>query len=318
MCYDEAMNVLFMGSPKFAVPSLDALHDAQGIDLAGVFTQPDRPAGRGRQLTASDIKLRSSELGLGIFQPDSLKSGEIISTIHDLEPELIIVVAYGNILPTSILGIPEFGAINVHASLLPRWRGAAPIQAAIMAGDPEIGVTIMLMDSGLDTGPILSMRKINNHSSATGGELTRRLATLGADLLIETLPKYIAGNICPISQNEQLATYAPMLKKSDGVLNFNQSAEELERQVRAYEPWPSSYFLWNNRRIVVRKAEAITENNLPPGMVALIGNRPAIGANPGVFLLKVIQPSGKKEMLGEDFLRGAGGFIGTNLLASGE
>ena len=310
------MNVLFMGSPEFAIPSLDALSEAHDIDIVGVFTQPDRPAGRGRKLRASPVKLLSDKLGLRIFQPPSLKSPDIISTIHDLDPDLIVVAAYGMILPPNVLGFPKFGSINVHASLLPRWRGAAPIQAAIRAGDLETGVTIMKIDPGLDTGPILSQRPIVIHSSDTGGELSERLARLGAELLIDTIPEYTSGELRPIDQDEILATYAPLLKKSDGRLDFMRSAIELERQVRAFEPWPTSFIEWRNRRICIHKADALAEDTLAPGTVGKIDNNPAIGANPGILLLQVVQPAGKNEMLAEDFLRGAGGILNANLLAN--
>ncbi len=305
-----------MGSPEFAIPSLDALSEEHDIDIVGVFTQPDRPAGRGRKLRASPVKLLSNKLGLSIYQPSSLKSPEIISTIRGIDPDLIVVSAYGMILPSNVLGLPKFGSINVHASLLPRWRGAAPIQAAIRAGDQETGVTIMKIDPGLDTGPILSQRSIVIHSSDTGGELSERLAILGAGLLIETIPEYLSGELRPNKQDEKMATYAPLLKKSDGRLDFMRSAIELERQVRAYEPWPTSFIEWGNRRICIHKADALADDTLAPGTVGKIDKNPAIGANPGILLLQIVQPAGKTEMLAEDFLRGAGGILNTNLLAN--
>ncbi|MCJ7569247.1 MAG: methionyl-tRNA formyltransferase [Anaerolineales bacterium] len=310
------MNILFMGSPEFSIPTLNALSEEHDFDIVGVFTQPDRPAGRGRKLRASPVKLRSNELGLSIYQPTSLKSPEIISTVHALNPDLIVVSAYGMILPPDILAIPVFGSINLHASLLPRWRGAAPIQAAIHAGDPKTGVTIMKMDPGLDTGPILSKRHTVIHSSDTGGELSDRLAKLGAELLIESIPGYLSGELQPNEQDEKMATYAPLLKKSDGHLDFMRSAIDLERQVRAYEPWPASFFEWGNRRVIIRKADALTDSTLAPGTVGQIENNPAIGANPGTLLLQIVQPAGKNEMGADDFLRGAGGILHTTLLAN--
>ena len=318
MCYDDPMKVLFMGSPSFAIPSLDALSEEQNNDIVGVFTQPDRPAGRGRNLRSSPVKLRGNELGLSIYQPSSLKSPENVSIIKALNPDLIVVAAFGMILPPSVLEIPTLGSINVHASLLPRWRGAAPIQAAIRAGDPESGVTIMKMDRGLDTGPTLSQRHTAILSSDTGGDLSERLSILGATLLIETIPEYISGELRPNKQDEEMATYAPLLKKSDGRLDFLKSAIELERQVRAYEPWPTSFFEWGARRICIHKADALTDDNLAPGTVGMIDNNLAIGANPGILLLVIVQPAGKNEMRAEDFLRGAAGILNTNLLTSRE
>jgi methionyl-tRNA formyltransferase len=307
------MNVVFMGSPLFAIPSLNALSTKHEFDLVGVFTQPDRPAGRGRKIRSSPVKLRSAELGLSIYQPDSLKSPEIISTLQALNTELIVVAAYGKILPPNLLDLPKFGSINVHASLLPRWRGASPIQAAIHAGDSYTGVTIMKMDPGLDTGPILSQRRISIHSSDTGGSLSERLADLGAELLLETISGYISGELHPFEQDVNKATYAPLLKKSDGRLDFMRPALELERQIRAFDPWPASFFEWGNRRIVIHKADALSDDGLAPGAVGKIDDKPAIGANPGILLLQIVQPAGKNEMPGEDFMRGAGGILNTNL-----
>lgn len=310
------MNVVFMGSPEFAIPSLDALSAEHDIDLVGVFTQPDRPAGRGRKLKSSPVKLRCNELGVRFYQPDSLKTPEIISIIQALNTALIIVAAYGMILPPKLLDLPQFGSINVHASLLPRWRGAAPIQAAIHAGDSDTGVTIMKMDPGLDTGPILSQRRTSIHSSDTGGSLSERLADLGAELLLETISGYISGEIQPYEQDGSKATYAPLLKKSDGRLDFIRPALELERQIRAFDPWPSSYFEWGNKRIRIHKADALSDDTLEPGAVGKIKDKPAIGANPGTLLLQIVQPAGRNEMPGEAFMRGAEGFLNTNLLTN--
>ena len=303
-----------MGSPEFAIPSLDALSTKHDIDLVGVLTQPDRPAGRGRKIRSSPVKLRCNELGVSIYQPDYLKSPETIAILQTLNTELIIVAAYGMILPPTLLDLPKFGSINVHASLLPRWRGAAPIQAAIHAGDSDTGVTIMKMDPGLDTGPILSQRRIAIHSSDTGGKLSERLAYLGAELLLETIPGYISGDIQPYEQDGKKATYAPMLNKSDGLLDFMRPAIELERQIRAFDPWPASFFEWGNKRIRIHKADALSDDTLEPGSVGKIEDKPAIGANPGTLLLQIVQPAGRNEMPGEDFLRGAESILNTNLI----
>ena len=304
-----------MGSPEFALPSLDALSANQALDLVGVVTQPDRPAGRGRKLRSSPVKLRCAELGVSIYQPESLKSSVIIPLLQALNADLIIVAAYGMILPPEVLDLPKFGSINVHASLLPRWRGAAPIQAAIHAGDSDTGVTIMKMDPGLDTGPILSQRRIAIHSSDTGGKLSERLADQGAVLLLETIPGYISGELHPRKQDDNKATFAPMLKKSDGRLDFKRPAIELERQIRAFDPWPSSFIEWGNKRVRIHKADALSDSPLEPGVVGIIENKPAIGANPGTLLLQIVQPAGGNKMPGEDFIRGAGGILNTNLLA---
>jgi len=246
------MRIVFMGSPDFAVPALCAIH--QYFNLVGVVSQPDRPGGRGRKLRAPPIKIRSQELGIPIIQPETLKNEAVFDQLESLKPDLIIVAAYGQILPPNILTIARNNAINVHASLLPRWRGAAPIQAAILIGDADTGITIIKMDAGMDTGPILSQRSTPIQVDETGGELSERLSSLGADLLIETIPEYVAGNIVPIDQDASLATYAPRLKKADGRLDFLQPAEQLVRQIRAYEPWPTSFCYFNDLRLTVREA----------------------------------------------------------------
>lgn len=305
------MRIVFMGSPEFAIPSLNALHES--FQVVGVVTQPDRPAGRGRELRLSPVKRRAEQLGLPVMQPHTLREPTSVDEIEALSPQVIVVAAFGQILPTSILDLPELGCLNVHASLLPRWRGAAPVQAAIYHGDRETGVTIMQMDPGLDTGPILTQRSTPIHADETGGRLTERLSRLGADLLVETLPRYARGEIDPRPQDDQVATYAPMLKKSDGELGFNRDAEALQRQVQAYEPWPTSFFTWKNRRIVVRSAHAVRSAGAPPGTTFVQDDKPAIAAGLGALILDVVQPAGKRRMRGEAFLNGAPDFPNSQL-----
>ncbi|HRJ76665.1 MAG TPA: methionyl-tRNA formyltransferase, partial [Anaerolineales bacterium] len=220
--------IVFMGSPDFALPSLRLL--AKNYDVVGVITQPDRASGRGRELKSPPVKILAGELNLPILQPEKLK--EATEEIKTWNPDVIIVAAFGQILKKEILDLPKFGCINVHASLLPRWRGAAPINAAILAGDEETGVTIMKMDVGLDTGDMLSKKSIRLNPDDTAGSVFQALSTLGAELLIETLPKIFDGSITPQPQPDEGATYAPMLKKEDGKLDFNHSIYEIERRVR--------------------------------------------------------------------------------------
>jgi len=305
------MRIIFMGSPDFAVPSLEALHREH--EIAAVLTQPDRPAGRGREPSASAVKQRAIELGLDVLQPASLKDETVLQTLTGVGADLIVVAAYGKILPEAVLNLPARGAINVHASLLPRWRGAAPIQAAILAGDTETGVTIMQMEAGLDTGPVLSQQAVTIRATETGGELAARLADLGADLLKDTLPGYLQGSVVPEPQDERRATYAPMIRKSDGRLNFNQPASYLVRQVRAYEPWPTSYFFWKDTRIVVRSAYTLEPTRLMPGQTGIVDALPAIGCAEGALVLDVLQPAGKRAMRGDEFLNGARHFPGSQL-----
>jgi len=304
--------VVFMGSPDFAVPSL--LQLVEHTDVVCVVTQPDRPSGRGRAPSASAVKLCALEQELEIYQPEKLSSEEAVHTLTALEPDAIVVAAYGQILREWVLDLPGLGCINVHASLLPRWRGASPIQASILAGDSSTGVSIMLMDKGIDTGPLLSQQEVQIPESATGGELFTILSHLGAELLVPTLQEYAAGRIKPVPQNDSLSTYAPMLKKTDGLLDFNKSAAVLGCQVRAFEPWPSSFFYFNNRRITVRAAHTAASYTKKPGRALVLDGLPAVTCRDGVIVFDSIQPAGKQTMPGDAFLRGARDFTGTDLM----
>lgn len=305
------MRVVFMGSPQFALPSLEALFE--NYEVVGVVTQPDRPAGRGRSLRQSVVKTFALQNELAIEQPAKIKTPEAIESICAWKPEVIVVAAFGQIIPSTILDFPEYGSLNVHASLLPRWRGAAPIQAAIINGDRMTGVTIMRMDAGLDTGPTLSQRNTSIKLNETGGELTSRLAKLGAELLIDTLPLYFDGSLVPEPQKTSDATYAPMLKKSDGALDFTKSASYLARQVRAYEPWPGSFITWGDDRIAIRDVRALPLPRASPGLVMEKEGYPVIGTSDGFLVLEIVHPSGRKPMSGDAFLRGAKGFVGERL-----
>lgn len=306
------MRIVFMGSPNFAVPSLDTL--VEQFDVVGVITQPDRPSGRGRRLSHSRVKDRAIELGLCLFQPKRMRDDASIIMLRSLQPELVVVAAYGQILSQECLAVPTRGSINVHASLLPRWRGAAPVQAAILHGDASTGVTLMLMDAGLDTGPILAQQMVEITPGETGGELTHRLARLGAEMLPKTISSFINNDIAPIAQIDDLATHAPMLKKVDGLLDFSHAAISLERQIRAFEPWPGSYFQWRDMRIVVRKAQAAEGgNSLEFGSTLTINKSPAVVTSKGILVLEYVQPAGKKTMRAEDFLRGSPSFMEENV-----
>ncbi len=301
------MRVIFMGSPEFALPTLEALHAE--YDLVGVFAQPDRRAGRGRRLKPPAAKQKALELGLSVHQPPSLKDPDAIAKIHDLSPELIVVAAYGQILPPIVLEAPPRGCVNVHGSLLPRWRGAAPVQAAMLHGDETTGTSIMLMDAGLDTGPILARRETPIQPEETAGALSARLAAIGAELLMDTLPPFLQGDIRPSAQDEEQATYAPMLSKRDGLLDFSLDAQRLARQVRAFEPWPGSYLTWAGGRLLVRAAHAVSNEGLPAGTMHLVEGTPAIAAAEGSLVLDYVQPAGRKTMSGDAFVRGAPDFI---------
>lgn len=292
-----------MGSPDFALPTLRALADRYTV--AGVVTQPDKPAGRGRAITPPPVKGLAIELGLPVIQPRHLSEAEAMAQLHAWDPELIVVAAFGQILRPEVLDLPEHGCVNVHASLLPRWRGAAPIQAAILHGDEETGVTIMRMDPGVDTGPILSQRAIPIRPDDTAGTLSERLAELGAQALIETLPAYLNGELQSSPQNDEAATYAPMLKKADGLLDFNQPAESLARRVRAFNPWPGAHTLQDGQVLKVLRSHAIDAPSPGTGVPTVYDDLPAIGTGDGLLALDEVQPAGKKPMPGKAFLQGA-------------
>lgn len=300
-----------MGSPDFAVPSLHAL--AQSYDVVGVVTQPDRPAGRGRKLTPPPVKILAGKLHLPVIQPQRLSESAAIQQLAEWAPDVIVVAAFGQILRPSILDLPPHGCINVHASLLPRWRGAAPIQAAILAGDHETGITIMLMDPGLDTGPIISQRATPITPEDTAASLSDRLATIGADLLVATLPAYLAGSMLPIPQDNTLATFAPKLVKNSGELDFTQPAAQLERQVRACHPWPGAYTDWDGQLLKIHRAHALDQTIAAPATPLVIDGLPAIATIRGSLVLDQVQPAGKQPMSGSSFLHGARSWSSSHL-----
>lgn len=291
-----------MGSPDFALPSLRAL--AGNYDVVGVVTQPDRAFGRGRGLKPPPVKTLALELGIPFIQPEKLKQPEAMEQLRAWEPDLIVVAAFGQILRKDVLELPRHGCINVHASLLPRWRGAAPINAAILHGDEETGVTIMKMDAGLDTGPMLAKRSIRIGPDDTAGYIFKILSTLGANLLIETLPDYLSGNLQTEPQPEEGVTYAPMLKKEDGRLDFDSDVFELERRVRAFNPWPGAFMGFEGTMLKVHRAH-VEEGKASAGERLNVKNQPAIGARGGLLVLDEVQPAGKRSMNGESFLAGA-------------
>jgi len=300
------MRVVFLGSPDFALPTLEAL--ASRYALVGVLTQPDRPAGRGRVLASPPVKQAALRLGVPILQPPRLRAPEATAALAAWNPDLIVVAAFGQILRAEVLDLPTHGCLNVHASLLPRWRGASPVPAAIRAGDPETGVTLMRMDIGMDTGPVLAHKATPISPSDTGGSLLARLAGLGASLLLETLPAYFAGALEPVPQDEAQATYAPLLRKEDGRLDFSRPAEELERQVRAFDPWPGTFLEWDGRRLAVLRANVSDAPGAAIGAVTRRGTFPAIGTARGLLVLDLVQPAGRQTVSGDAFLRGTPDF----------
>lgn len=318
--------IVFMGSPDFAVPSLERLL-ADGHEVAGVFSQPDREAGRGRALTAPPVKAVAVRWSLPVFQPERLRGPDTLSLLQSLAPDLIVVAAYGKILRPEVLALPPHGVLNVHASLLPRWRGASPIQAAIAAGDDVTGVCIMLVGEGLDTGPVLSRRTVAIGPHDTAGTLTDRLAETGAALLAETLPRWLAGELVPEPQDETVATYAPRIEKDAGRIEWNRSALAIWRQVRACNPWPMAYTLHGELPLRIHEAWPLPgAHRAEPGAVVPLqpgdaasapAERPrpafAVQTGDGLLLPLLAQRPGKRALFAEEFLRGERGLIGARL-----
>jgi methionyl-tRNA formyltransferase len=294
--------IVFMGSPEFAGTVLRKL--ASEYPVFGVFTQPDRESGRGKNLTPPTVKVVACELGIPVFQPARLKNPDSFADLEALQPDVIIVAAYGQILRQNVLELPKYGCVNVHASYLPRWRGAAPIQAAILAGDTHTGISIMKMDAGIDTGPILAQERLAIDPKETALSLDTKLARVGSELLITTLPAYLAGKITPQPQTEEGSSYASLLTKQQGQLDFSKSAAELERMVRAYDDWPGTFLLISQQIIKVRCAEIAIDLELSIGERSVKDGFPVVGAADGALIFREVQPAGKKWMSGVDFIRG--------------
>jgi methionyl-tRNA formyltransferase len=302
---NKKAGIIFMGTPQFAVPALKALHK-NDQDIALVVTQPDRPKGRGRKLTPSPVKETAMNLGYSVIQPSSVRTTEFSNGIEKHTPDFIVVVAFGHIIPKDILTIPKIATINIHASLLPKYRGPAPIQWAIINEEKETGVTTMLMDEGLDTGDILLSSKLEIASDYTSDTLHDRLADLGANLLVQTLNAFETGNINPIPQDHTRATYAPMLKKKDGRMNWKQSAESLEAFIRGMTPWPGAFTFHEQKRLKILKAKTIVmDTEASPGTV-IKGFPDELWISTGKDALSIIEIQGEsgKRLLIKDFLRG--------------
>lgn len=299
--------IVFMGSPAFAVPSLRALAGS----VVGVVTQPDRPAGRGRAPAPCAVKQAATDLGLPIIQPEKMR--DALDQLRAWRPELIVVAAFGKILRPDVLELPPLGCLNAHASLLPRHRGAAPIPAALLAGDAETGITLMKMDAGLDTGPILIQRPMPILPTDTAAALTLRLAALAAELLRDSLSDVVAGKLKPTPQNESRATYAPQLKKEDGLLHFTESAVALERRVRAMSDWPGAFVNYKGAPLKILRAHVRRDRIAAQGRVIKVDGQPAIGTPEGALALDEIQPAGKKPMSSASFLNGNPNFVGSQL-----
>ncbi len=298
-----------MGTPQFAVPPLQALAEA-GHEIVGVVTRIDKPAGRGRNVAAPPVKAVALQLGLPLYQPKRVREPMFIDALRKLSPDVIVVAAYGQILPKEVLTLPKYGCINIHASLLPAYRGAAPINWAIIRGDKETGITIMQMDEGMDTGAILMQESRPIGPRDTSGTLTETLSELGASLITKSLPLLEAGTLKPAAQDESKATLAPLLKKEDGLVDWTLPAADIHNRVRGFSPWPGAYTFLDGGMIKILETEVLPGEGEPALMQQGADNTLEVGTGRGLLRILRIQPAGKKPMHAADFLRGHRGIEG--------
>lgn len=306
------MKIVFMGTPDYAVKTLEALVKA-GHEVVAVFAQPDKPVGRKHILTAPPVKVCAENLGIPVFQPQTLKDEETVELIKGFEPDVIVVVAYGKILKENVLSIPKYGCVNGHASLLPKYRGSAPIQWSIINGEKVTGITTMLMDKGIDTGDILEQAEVVIGENETAEELFERLSVVSAELMVSTLDKLQKGEIIPKKQNDEKATYAPIIKKEMAFIDFKaKTSEEISNAVRGFYSWPCAYFFLNGKRIKIIKAVVGDKSSKPAGAVADNTNNFSVVCADGVTVnLLEIQSEGSKSMTAKQFLNGNKIEIGT-------
>lgn len=301
------MRIVFMGTPEFAVPVLEKIYDA-GYNISAVVTQPDRPRGRGCKLAYSPVKEKALEIGLNVMQPQRVKDEEFIRTLQEIKPDLIIVAAFGQILPEEVLKIPAFGCLNVHASLLPLYRGAAPIQRAIMQGEIMTGITIMLMDKGLDTGDMLAKEEVKITADMNYGQLHDSLSLVGAELLLKTIPLWKDGKINALSQAGLESSYAAPLKKEDEIISWRNSASVIYNQIRALNPFPGAFTTFQDKPLKIRACEPYNTSHqgAEPGTVLLLlkGQGFVVRTGEGCLLVKEVQPMGKNIMAAYSFING--------------
>jgi methionyl-tRNA formyltransferase len=312
------VRTIFFGSPEFAVPCLEALHSIS--DIAVVISQPDRPAGRGLAVRPPAVKKRALELGLEVWQPKKVRTAEFAEKLRALEADVAVVVAYGRILPRGVLDAPRTGCVNVHASLLPRWRGAAPIQWSIVHGDEETGVTLMQVDEGMDSGAILATVSTPITPDDDAATLSDRLSSMGAELLREQLPLYVAGALTPQPQDETAVTVAPLLKKEHGRIDWNKSARAVHNQIRGMNPWPGAHTVLGDRRIKVHRTVASTldPEGAPPGQViALDPEGILVACAEGTLEIQELQESGRKRVDARSFASGRGVAVGDRFSSGG-
>jgi len=310
------VRVVFMGTPEFSVHSLEHLMLNQ-YQVAAVYTQPDKPAGRGRSLVPPPVKRVALTWKLPVLQPASLKGADVVEQLAGFHPDVIVVAAFGQILPQSVLDTPSYGCINIHPSLLPRFRGASPVAAAILAGDEFTGVSIMLMDKGLDTGPVLARAQIPTSRQDTTGSLIDKLSLVAAQLLLKVLPRWVRGELTPQPQNEAEATYSSSFSKGEGEIDWHLSALDIWRRVRAFQPWPGCFTRWRGRRLkIIEAVPSPEQRTVEVGQVIAMEGAEAVfgvGTGDGILGVLTVQLEGKQAMTAAEFLRGQRQFIGAIL-----
>ena len=319
------LRIIYMGTPQFAVPPLEALIAGskpglvlpEGYEIVTVITRPDKPVGRGKEIVYSSVKEFTLSQGIPVWQPGSLKRPENIEALAAYQADFYIVAAFGQILPQAVLDLPRYGTLNIHASLLPKYRGVSPISESILQGDSETGVTIMLIDAGVDTGPTLLQRTLPISDDDTTGSLTTKLAALGASALLEVLPLWVQGKITPQPQDEQLASHTRMLRKEDGEIVWNHPAEVLARAVRAFTPWPSAYTNWRGKLLKIISAHAVPSEPTLEAKPGTVNQRKendrqmlSVVTGNGLLIVDKLQLEGKKVMSADEFLRGYSQIVG--------
>ena len=322
------LRIIYLGTPQFAVPALEKLIGAskpglalsEGYEIVTVITRPDKPSGRGKEIIYSPVKQLALSHGIPVWQTGSLKRQENIDILADYRADLYIVAAFGQILPQAVLDLPRFGTLNIHASLLPKYRGVSPISESILQGDTETGVTIMLIDAGVDTGPILLQRAIPIAEDDTTGSLTSKLSVLGSDALVEALPLWVEGKLTPQPQDERFSSHTRMLHKEDGKIDWNLPADILARKVRAFTPWPGAFTRWGNRLLKIISAHAAQAESSSDDRVGTVGLHKehstqtlTVVTGNGLFVIEKLQLEGKKVMSADDFLRGYSTIVGETL-----
>ena len=310
----KAARAVFMGTPEFAIPVLDALLASPDVELVAVYTPPDRKRGRGQSLEACPVKRRGEEIGIQVEQPPTFRDAEAVQRLEAYRPDVIVVAAYGRLLPAGVLAIPRFGCLNLHPSLLPKYRGPSPVAGAILEGDAVTGVSLMLLDEGMDTGPVIAQQERAISGDDDADVLTGELFATGAGLLVETLPRWMGGTAPAVAQDDDLATYTTKLERADGLADWGVSAGTLWRRQRAYSPWPGLYTTWEGKSVKLLDVVPVRGVNAEPGLVTDAGDAEiAIGTGEGLLAVRLLQIEGRIPTEAREFLRGYPAFMGTRL-----